>query len=71
MERVNVLAEQQRSTMHMSWSGFRQAGNNPDDHANLGSVRKEEWRKSCELMLKQADVLKSFAEAVAKERDRA
>jgi hypothetical protein len=28
-------------------------------------------RKSCELMLKQADVLKSFAEAVAKERDRA
>ncbi len=27
-------------------------------------------RKSCELMLKQADAMKSVAEAVAKQRDR-
>jgi hypothetical protein len=39
--------------------------------AEVAELSGTQARKGCELMLRQADVLKSFAEAVAKERDRA
>lgn len=35
-ERVNVLAEQHRSTMQLSWSGFRQADENTSAVARVG-----------------------------------
>ena len=37
--------------------------------AEFVELSSAQARKSCELMLKQADVMKSFAQAVAKERE--